>query len=96
MFLRAGVKTVTPSEVHHLSPGGARRRRLGRRFGAGDGECAAGGCGALNTMSAEEEFKANVQDIFFDYDNYDIRTRRAGHAGQGCHYLLQPSRRSRS
>jgi len=26
-----------------------------------------------NTMSAEEEFKANVQDIFFDYDTYDIR-----------------------
>jgi len=24
-------------------------------------------------MSAEEEFKANVQDIFFDYDKYDIR-----------------------
>ena len=26
-----------------------------------------------NTMSAEEEFKANVQDIFFDYDKYDVR-----------------------
>jgi len=26
-----------------------------------------------NTMSAEEEFKANVQDIFFDYDAYDVR-----------------------
>jgi peptidoglycan-associated lipoprotein len=26
-----------------------------------------------NTMSAEEEFKANVQDIFFDYDTADIR-----------------------
>jgi peptidoglycan-associated lipoprotein len=28
----------------------------------------------VTTMSAEEEFKANVQDIFFDYDTYDIRT----------------------
>jgi peptidoglycan-associated lipoprotein len=27
----------------------------------------------VNTMSAEEEFKANVQDAFFDYDTYDIR-----------------------
>jgi peptidoglycan-associated lipoprotein len=27
-----------------------------------------------NTMSAEEEFKANVQDIYFDYDAYDVRT----------------------
>ena len=25
-------------------------------------------------MSAEEEFKANVQDIFFDYDKYDLRS----------------------
>ena len=24
-------------------------------------------------MSAEEEFKANMQDIFFDYDAYDVR-----------------------
>jgi peptidoglycan-associated lipoprotein len=29
--------------------------------------------GATNSMSAEEEFKANVQDIFFDYDTDDIR-----------------------
>jgi len=28
----------------------------------------------VNTMSAEEEFKANVQDIFFDYDTYDVRS----------------------
>jgi peptidoglycan-associated lipoprotein len=27
-----------------------------------------------NTMSEEEEFKANVQDAFFDYDSYDIRS----------------------
>jgi len=26
-----------------------------------------------NTMSAEEEFKANVQDVFFDYDTADVR-----------------------
>ena len=27
----------------------------------------------VNTMSAEEEFRAKVQDIFYDYDTYDIR-----------------------
>jgi peptidoglycan-associated lipoprotein len=26
-----------------------------------------------SSMSAADEFKANVQDIFFDYDTYDIR-----------------------
>ncbi|MGO9437201.1 MAG: peptidoglycan-associated lipoprotein Pal [Terracidiphilus sp.] len=28
----------------------------------------------VNTTSAEEEFKANVQDIFFDFDKYDLRS----------------------
>jgi peptidoglycan-associated lipoprotein len=26
-----------------------------------------------NTMSEEEEFRAHVQDAFFDYDTYDVR-----------------------
>jgi peptidoglycan-associated lipoprotein len=29
---------------------------------------------AVNTMGAEEEFAANVKDVFFDYDKYSIRT----------------------
>jgi len=27
----------------------------------------------INSISAEEEFKANVDDIFFNYDKYEIR-----------------------
>jgi peptidoglycan-associated lipoprotein len=27
-----------------------------------------------NPISAEDEFRANVQDIFFDYDKYDLRS----------------------
>jgi peptidoglycan-associated lipoprotein len=31
-----------------------------------------------NNMSAEEEFKTNVQDIFFDYDKYEVRSDAQG------------------
>jgi peptidoglycan-associated lipoprotein len=37
-------------------------------------KCTAASGSAVNNMSAEEEFKANVQDIFFDYDKYDVRS----------------------
>jgi peptidoglycan-associated lipoprotein len=40
-----------------------------------------------NTMSAEEEFKANVQDIFFDYDAYDVRTDAQGTLSKDASYL---------
>jgi len=40
-----------------------------------------------NTMSAEEEFKANVQDVFFDYDTYDIRSDAQGVLSHDASYL---------
>ena len=68
-----GVKTVTPTEstTYHLVA----------RGGGGNAEATAhvtvNAAPAVsvpsNSMSAEEEFKANVQDIFFDYDTSDIR-----------------------
>ncbi|HKF47120.1 MAG TPA: peptidoglycan-associated lipoprotein Pal [Terracidiphilus sp.] len=41
-----------------------------------------------NTMSAEEEFKANVQDIFFDYDTADIRTDAQATLSKDATYLV--------
>jgi peptidoglycan-associated lipoprotein len=41
-----------------------------------------------NTMSAEEEFKANVQDIFFDYDTADIRTDAQATLAKDASYLV--------
>ena len=38
-------------------------------------------------MSAEEEFKANVQEIFFDYDNYDIRPDAQATLSKDADYL---------
>ena len=40
-----------------------------------------------NTMSAEEEFKANVQDIFFDYDSYDVRQDAQATLSKDAAYL---------
>jgi peptidoglycan-associated lipoprotein len=41
-----------------------------------------------NTMTAEEEFKANVQDIFFDYDTYDIRSDAQATIAKDASYLV--------
>ena len=41
-----------------------------------------------NTMTAEEEFKANVQDIFYDYDTYDIRGDAQATLSQDASYLV--------
>jgi peptidoglycan-associated lipoprotein len=41
-----------------------------------------------NTMSAEEEFKANVQDIFFDYDTDAIRTDAQSILSKDASYLV--------
>ena len=41
-----------------------------------------------NGMSAEEEFKANVQDIFFDYDTEDIRTDAQATLSKDASYLV--------
>ena len=69
----SGVKTVTPTEStsYHLVARGAG--------GSADATARV----TLNappavvvpttTVSTEEEFKAHVQDAFFDYDTYDIR-----------------------
>ena len=44
---------------------------------------------ASTTMSEEQEFKASVQDIFFDYDNYDIRIDAQPTLAKDADFLLQ-------
>ena len=83
-----GVKTVTPSQstTYHLVARGE----------GGTGEASAhvsvNAAPAVsvpsNTMSAEEEFKANVQDIFYDYDTYDIRTDAQSTLSHDASYLV--------
>jgi peptidoglycan-associated lipoprotein len=70
----SGVKTVSPttSTTYHLAAKGAGGTTdASVRVTVNAPPAAAA---PVNTMSAEEEFKANVQDIFFDYDKYDLRS----------------------
>ena len=85
----AGVKTVTPtsSTTYHL-------------VARGDGGTADASAHVTvssppavsvpsNTMSAEEEFNANVQPIFFDYDSYDVRSDAQATLSKDAAYLNQ-------
>ena len=40
-----------------------------------------------NTMSSEEEFKANVQDIYYDYDSADVRPDAQATLSKDASYL---------
>jgi peptidoglycan-associated lipoprotein len=84
----SGVKTVTPSEStsYHLAARGA----------GGSAEASArvtvnappAVVVPTNTMSAEEEFKANVQDIFYDYDAYTVRADAQATLSRDAAYLV--------
>ena len=84
----SGVKTVTPAEsaTYHL-------------VARGDGGTADASASVTvnappavvvptNTMSAEEEFKAHVLPIFFDYDAYDIRADAQATLSNDASYLV--------
>ncbi len=83
----SGVKTVTPttSTTYHLvakGAGGSADASVRVTVSAPPAAAA-----PANTMSAEEEFKANVQDIFFDYDKYDLRSDAQPTLSQDASYL---------
>jgi len=69
-----GVKTVTPtaSTTYHL----VARGEGGTADATAHVTVASPPAVSVpsNTMSIEEEFRSHVQDIFFDYDSYDVRT----------------------
>ncbi len=83
----SGVKTVTPTQsiTYHLTatgPGGTADASADVTVNAPP---------AVNvptsSMSAEEAFKSNVQDIFFDYDTYDIRADAQATLAKDADYL---------
>jgi peptidoglycan-associated lipoprotein len=70
----SGVKTVTPAEStsYHLvarGPGGSADSTARVTVNAPPVVTV-----PVTTVSTEQDFKANVQDAFFDYDTYDIRS----------------------
>jgi peptidoglycan-associated lipoprotein len=82
-----GVKTVTPtsSTSYHLvarGDGGTADATAQVTVNAPPAVSA-----PSNSMSAEEEFRANVQDIFYDYDTYDIRSDAQSTLSHDASYL---------
>jgi peptidoglycan-associated lipoprotein len=89
--LTSGVKTVTPavSTIYHLvakGAGGSVDASVRVAVTAPPAVVAPD-----NTMSAEEEFKANVQDIFFDYDKYEVRADAQTTIAHDASYLSSHS-----
>lgn len=83
----SGVKTVTPTQTttYHL----VARGDGGTADASANVTVNAPVAAAVpsNTMSAEDEFKANVQDIFFDYDTADIRSDAQATLSKDASYL---------
>jgi peptidoglycan-associated lipoprotein len=84
----SGVKTVTPTEstTYHLtarSDGGSVEASARVTVNSPPAVVV-----PTNSMSAEEEFKANVQDVFFDYDAYSIRADAQSTISRDASYLV--------
>ncbi len=82
----SGTKTITPgaSTSYHLVARGAG--------GTADATAhitvnAPPATKAANPISAEDEFRANVQDVFFDYDKYDVRGEAQATLSKDASYL---------
>ena len=84
----SGVKTVTPSvsTSYHLvatGPGGTADATA--RVTVNEKPVVTV---PTTTLSPEEEFKAYVQDAFFDYDTYDVRNDAAAVLARDASYLV--------
>ena len=92
----SGVKTVTPSEStsYHLvarGDGGSADATARVTVTAMQGAVAVPQDNSGLNMTSDEQFKANVQDIFFDYDSYDVRGDSQGSLSKTAAYLATNS-----
>ena len=90
----AGVKTVTPTEStsYHLvarGDGGSADATARVTVTPAQNAVAVANDMSSRNMTAEEQFKANVQDVFFDYDSYDVRGDAQGALSKSAAYLAQ-------
>jgi peptidoglycan-associated lipoprotein len=92
----SGVKTVTPttSTSYHLvarGDGGSADATARVTVASAPAAVAIANDGSGSNMSADEQFKASVQDIFFDYDSYDVRSDAQGALSKAAAYLATNS-----
>ncbi|MFZ1083480.1 MAG: peptidoglycan-associated lipoprotein Pal [Terracidiphilus sp.] len=89
----SGVKTVTPtsSTVYTLTArgdGGSADASVRVTVNAAPMAAAPAVVVPTRSLTAEEEFKSSVQDIFFDYDTYDIRADAQAALSKDVAYLV--------
>jgi peptidoglycan-associated lipoprotein len=84
-----GVKTVTPtvSTTYHLVAKGAGGTTDASVRVTVNAPPQVAPPPPVATMSAEEEFAANVKDVFFDYDKYNIQADAQTTLSQDAAYL---------
>jgi peptidoglycan-associated lipoprotein len=90
----AGVKTVTPTEStsYHLvarGDGGTTDATARVTVNAAQNAVAVPNDMTSTNLTADEQFRANVQDIFFDYDSYDVRSDAEASLSKSAAYLAQ-------
>jgi peptidoglycan-associated lipoprotein len=89
-----GVKTVTPevSTSYHLvarGDGGSADASARVTVNAVANAVAVPGPTTTNDLTEDEKFKASVQDIFFDYDSYEVRPDAATALSNAAAYLAR-------
>lgn len=90
-----GIGTVSSSGSRTVTPGSSTTYRLEARGQGGSADAEARvtvsepppAAAPANTMSAEEEFREHVKDIFFDYDKASVRTGDEGVLAKDAAYL---------
>jgi len=90
----SGVKTVTPSTStsYHLvarGDGGSADATARVTVNPVQMAVAVPQDSSASNMTADEQFRANVQDIFFDYDAYDVRADQQAQLSKAAAYLAQ-------
>jgi peptidoglycan-associated lipoprotein len=90
----SGVKTVTPTEStsYHLvvrGEGGSADATARVTVNPAQNAVAVPNDMKSSDLTADEQFKASVQDIFFDYDAYDVRSDAQASLSKSAAYLAQ-------
>lgn len=86
----SGVKTVTPTATttYHLTArGDGGSTDATATVTVNPAQAAVAVPENNQSMTAEQMFKANVQDIFFDYDSYNVRTSDTSVLSKAAAYL---------
>jgi len=92
----SGVKTVTPTQStsYHLvarGDGGSADATARVTVNAAQMAVAVPQDSSASNMTADEQFRASVQDIFFDYDSYEVRSDASASLSKAAAYLAQNS-----